>query len=700
MNLRIVIATAFLLASSIFTRAQINTCGTDLINQKYAEEHPERLEYREQMQSIISEAAANGNGEERNTIIIPTVVHVMHMGGNENISNAQVHDAIRIMNEDLRRQNADTANTRPIFKPYGADFNVEFRLAKIDPNGNCTNGITNTFSPITNKADDDIKNTALGGLTPWPVNKYFNIWVVGRIMIGENNVIGYAYFPSWGISNNYGIVINHRYFGTIGSAQGEDGRTLTHEAGHCLELYHTFQSGCGSNCSNSGDNVCDTPPSASATYACGFALNSCSNDANGPSPYAQDVPDMVENYMSYNQGFCQNIFTKGQKLRSDAVFQNTFVGQLVTPQNLTATGTSNGFVGTPCVLQPNFKWSKSVICVGDSVLFSDLTQQGTPDSYQWNISGPVNLSASGATPTIIFDQPGMYTVTLLVTNSVGTQSIAKQNIIRVSDAVGTAGWEFVDGFDNQPISGGRWQTRNSPFASGWEERTTSNGNFTAYVNNVNNSNDNIMHEIYSPVYDLSGVIEPKIAFKTAYATKNGVSSDRLKMFISNNCGTTWIPRFTKTGAALASMPPSNQPVEPQTASDWYEWISAVPPGMVGSPNFMIKFTFETGGGNNVYIDDINISRLASINEFTNGSALKVWPNPTSDVFTLDLSSLPDEPLQFFMYDMSGRVVASRFINGGTAVDISMHDMGLSVGIYRISIQGKTAQISAKIILTN
>jgi hypothetical protein len=77
--------------------------------------------------------------------IIPVVFHVVHMGGAENISKAQIEDQIRILNEDFSRTNADTVNTRDIFKPVASIPDVEFRLAKLDPQGNCTEGINRIF---------------------------------------------------------------------------------------------------------------------------------------------------------------------------------------------------------------------------------------------------------------------------------------------------------------------------------------------------------------------------------------------------------------------------------------------------------------------------------------------------------------------------------------------------------------------------
>lgn len=670
-------------------------CGTDLMNQRYGEQHPERTAYREQMRNQIR-ATAMEPLTERNTMVVPTVVHVMHRGGVENVSDAQVQDAIRVLNADMRRQNGDTANTRPLFKPYGADFNVEFRLAKLDPQGNCTNGITHNFSPITYHADDDIKETNDGGIDPWPVNRYFNIWVVGHIVLDQSGVIGYAYFPSWGMSNNYGIVIDNKYFGTIGTAQGRDGRTLTHEVGHCLELYHTFQSGCGSNCSFSGDDVCDTPPVTEASYACNFALNTCVNDNSGPSVYGADVPDMVENYMSYNQGFCQNIFTLGQKSRSDAVFQNTFVGQLITPQNRLSTGTSDGFVGGPCALVPDFHWSKSVICAGDSITFTDFTANGSPDAWQWEITGPQTLSSNLPSPTLTFTQAGTYSVSLTVTNGLGSPTVTKQNILHVNAQTTSPQWAFFDGFEAQPLAT-RWTAENLPYGNGWEENTLSDGNFTVYVNNAANEYEDLQHELYSPAYDLTGITEPKIRFRTAYAQKNASSSDRLKLYISPDCGSTWILRFSKMGEVLASLPMTAMPINPTAAGQWAHWESLVPPVYADATHLMLKFVFETGGGNSLYLDDINLMAASSIEEQATSEGMVIAPNPATDYFTVDLSKLNDPLVRLSVYDMSGRRVMDRGIAGGGTSTV--YTDGLAPGMYRVTLAGKTGTLAGKLIVT-
>ena len=73
---------------------------------------------------------------------IPLVFHVLHNGGPENISRAQIEDAVAILNRDFRLQNQDANNVVSTFQGMPSDIEVEFQLATKAPNGQCFSGIT------------------------------------------------------------------------------------------------------------------------------------------------------------------------------------------------------------------------------------------------------------------------------------------------------------------------------------------------------------------------------------------------------------------------------------------------------------------------------------------------------------------------------------------------------------------------------
>lgn len=88
----------------------------------------------------------NANGKKVISYVIPVVWHVIHNDGPENISKATIESEIAQLNEDFQKLNASIVNVHPLFAGITADCEIEFRLARIDPDGNCTEGITRTKS--------------------------------------------------------------------------------------------------------------------------------------------------------------------------------------------------------------------------------------------------------------------------------------------------------------------------------------------------------------------------------------------------------------------------------------------------------------------------------------------------------------------------------------------------------------------------
>ena len=265
--------------------SQNTICGTEYFLEKEFEKNPSLQNIAEQ-NWMLSDGASTQTEGARAVKIIPVVFHIFHDNGVGNISYEQILSAMDMINEDFRRTNADTVLTRAVFAPFAADSEVEFRLAQVDPDGSCTNGVVRINNPNASKdAGNNVKP-----LSNWPSSQYFNIWVVNSIESSgvAGIILGYAQFPGTGSWSNYGIVIRNDRVGRIGTA-GSGDRTLTHEIGHCLNLMHTFQSGCGSTCQSSGDRVCDTPPVNFSTQACNQNFNQCSNDASGNSVYSNSL---------------------------------------------------------------------------------------------------------------------------------------------------------------------------------------------------------------------------------------------------------------------------------------------------------------------------------------------------------------------------------------------------------------------------
>jgi hypothetical protein len=199
--------------------------------------------------------------------LIPVVFHVLHNNGPENVSEAQIDEALAQMNFQFAGGEG------------GFNTQIQFARARIDPNGNCTSAINRIYTSVPDaNAGDYYDDVAMKNLSRWPTNRYVNIWIVRCILpdsdcSGATGKLGYAYLPPIS-SEADGIVIVNRFLGTTGTATGNEINVLTHEMGHYLSLYHVWgEDYVGPNetlcskfchseddCSMLGDRVCDTAP--------------------------------------------------------------------------------------------------------------------------------------------------------------------------------------------------------------------------------------------------------------------------------------------------------------------------------------------------------------------------------------------------------------------------------------------------------
>lgn len=249
---------------------------------------------------------------DRSRYTIPIVFHIIHNNGVENITDNQIIQSLSLLNSAF-------SNAPPYASNGGVDIEVEFCLANQDPGGNPTNGINRIQSPLT-EFDKDFQDTDLKNLIFWDTKSYINVWVVREInsTSAGNNVAGYANFPNTHGSKYDGIVIESGLLGMNKSS----GIVLVHEMGHYFGLYHTFEGGCSnSDCTLSGDKVCDTPPDQTNTpVLCNTTVNSCNTDII--SGFASDENDHINNYMDYGNPSCMDQFTLGQKTRMFYYLEN------------------------------------------------------------------------------------------------------------------------------------------------------------------------------------------------------------------------------------------------------------------------------------------------------------------------------------------------------------------------------------------
>jgi len=586
MKIRVVLSIGFIFFLSgilglipQFVQAQTaNKCGITAATAALHAAHPELTHQIQKATTDLElETLAKISGQNAqldacsDLKVVPVVFHIIHENGPENISDQTVFDAIRMLNEDFRLWNDDASEIIQAFKPIVGEALIEFRLAQIDLFGNATNGIDRVVSAETNVGDDGSK------LNPWPRSKYLNIWVVKT---NPSGAAAYAYLPG-SVASGFaatidGIITNYTFVG-----DGE--RTLTHEVGHWINLRHTW--GPGNDAADPGncgldDGVGDTPNCIGTLGGCDTTRTTCSS------------LDNVQNYMDY--AFCEMMFTSGQVSRMRAALSSSTAqrSSLSTASNLIATGV-DGFTAA-------FSADLSEACTGAPVVFVDESYNRVCQ-WAWSFPGAVPSTSNERSPVVVYNNPGNYDVTLTVSNDTGSTSITIVDYMTITASETLPYSETFTGGSDWLVSGQggpSWIYANFTFDG-------TPGSMALY--NFGQSTGGEVDDLISPSIDMTVMQSAQLSFKVAYAQVDVTTNDILRVSTSGDCGSTWNTSYIVGGASLGS--PNGQIVSNFTPSDSNDWKSVsvnLTPSVL-TESFRFRFEFTSDEGNNIFIDNINIS---------------------------------------------------------------------------------------------
>ncbi len=639
---------------------------------------------------------------------IPVVFHVLHNGGIENISDDQIEDAITILNRDYRLQNTDASTVASSFQGMPSDVEVEFALATKAPNGNCFKGITKTMSPISYEGNDGgvqvntIRNNNDIYHGTWKGNEYLNIFVCGEI----GGAAGYTTNPSpWSSqSMSNGIWILHEYVGSIGTSSTSRSRTLTHEVGHWLNLEHTW--GPNNNPGNSGscstDDGVDDTPDCIGVQACLLTSNTCSGD-NGY--WGFDINDNVENYMDYS--YCSKMFTSGQVTRMRTALQSSNTGRSNLWQS--SNHTKTGILGTPYLCAADFSSDKTAICEGESIQFSD-DSYNMATSWSWSFPSGNPSSSTDQNPSVTYSQAGLYDVTLTSSDGTNTETESKTYYIRVLPQPTTI--PYWEGFETYwSINNlSHWDIYNPNSNNAYELESSFGHSGSKCVRLMNfGQPDGNIDELSSGNIDLSIVPSTgsvTLSFRYAYRKKNSSTYEYLKVFISPDCGDTWVQRKTLGGSQLSTQT-STSSWAPSSQNDWTTVHMVNVTNNYFTSNFRMKFKFESGEGNNFYLDDINLYEgspsdnlvvgLNSSEEIFND--VELFPNPTDQDLNIRFSVQSPQKVSFKIKDIKGKEIETHsvFTQQGDNLIIFPTD-NISSGAYFVELIANKQKRTYKFVI--
>jgi hypothetical protein len=311
--------------------------------------------------------------------VIPVVFHIIRRtsGTTGQVSDALIHSQIEVMNEDFGAFGAGAP---------GTNVRVQFTLAGITRTSN--NGWYDDTGPYYDTL-------------AWDPTQYLNIY-----SNSASGYLGYSYVPSSGgvVGNLWDRVVV--LWSTVGrpgpyGSPYDLGRTVTHEVGHYLGLYHTFQGGCSSpsGCHTNGDLICDTNPESSPNFS------PCTRSSCGLS-------DPTHNYMDYSDDVCMNQFTAEQANRIRCTLANFRVDlpEVVLPGPAANPSPVHGATGI--LVDADVSWTAGSSTTSHDVYFGTNPSPG-PGEFQGN-----KLGTSYDPGTLAFDTSYYWRIDEL--NSSGT----------------------------------------------------------------------------------------------------------------------------------------------------------------------------------------------------------------------------------------------------------------------------------------
>jgi PKD repeat protein len=629
---------AFLLSFSITAQ---DHCATTEQEQKFLEKHPEFLEEsilnRQALEEFTKNFIENNqrSGYNAKNYIIPVVFHIIYENetGPENISDQRIHDQIRRINSDFNAYKADTSDVVQAFKSIIGDANIQFALAQKTPQGNPTTGIVR-YQQNTPSGGFETGDMANG--RQWDRSKYMNVYSVNQL--GLSSAAAYTYRPGNVGSGWDAIYSNYTYINGNNS-------TLSHEAGHWFNLAHTWGNSnnpeISTNC-NGDDGVDDTPNTIGQYGGCDVEAVTCGS------------LDNVQNYMNYSS--CDRMFTIGQVERMVAALESSTASRnnLWTTTNLTATGVNQLY---------NAEFiNRQVVCEGGDIPFHDISLINGKNTWNWTFEGGTPAASDERTPRVIYDNAGMYDVNLTVGNGTGNMSKNKPNNIFVLPRIGTFP-PFEQGFENATnLLTEDWLVNASGTSpKSWEIDNTVgySGTSSLKVSNYNNSAGNKTEFITQPI-DLSLYSSATFEMQIAYS-RIGSSLDKLELFMSRDCGETWFTLGTKSASQLSSATETASAFVPTLQSEWKKHTFLVYMSSYLVENFVLKAVFSGEGGNNIYIDDINI-----VGNFKQHPMLEYPLNNSDDVpatVKLDWKAVPDVDKYEYQLDVVETFDSPSLISG-------------------------------------
>ncbi len=312
---------------------------------------------------------------------------------------------------------------------------------------------------------------------------------------------------------------------------------------------------------------------------------------------------------------------------------------------------------------------------------------GPSSNYNWTGS-----LAAGATTTVTLPSNtftvGAHTVsvnTVLANDDNNTNNLQTYTF-NVNTANGAAA-PVANSFASTGFPYTNWVLANPDNGITWTRSTTNSGSLK--MDCYNYGTQGAVDEFYVEPVDMSTLTTASLQFKVAHRIYSAAYTERLEVLVSSDCGATWTNVYNKSGSQLASVAGASTSAFTPTANQWRSECIDLS-SFAGQSKVFVKFKCTNDYGNNVWVDDINISNascVTSVEENTVANNLNLFPNPSNTTANLTFDLNDKQEVTVNVYNSIGAVVYTE--NKGTLAagkqNIVLNTEAYANGMYLVEI---------------
>jgi PKD repeat protein len=351
----------------------------------------------------------------------------------------------------------------------------------------------------------------------------------------------------------------------------------------------------------------------------------------------------------------------------------------------------------------NFVGAPKITCPNSTVTFTD-NSSNSPKNWAWTITPGAFSYVGGTTansrnPQVQFSVPGTYAVTLMANNSLGSDTLTRTNYIEIINGRTPPILEDFQGIF--PPSG--WTVLGPGQTGKWQQSRSITGSYgvptlAAFVENFSYNRLNAEDKLLTFPVDLTSMTEVWLSWDLAYARFDAIGYESLRVEVSTDCGNTWPSVvYRKSDLALATVADQNGNWFPTTQSQWRnEQIDLT---SFAGRQIMIRFVNVNGFGNNLYIDNVQLSNTVGLTSEIPTLSLEAWPNPADGLFNLSLQVPAFATTLMEVSDLAGRVIwRTRILASGDTWQGNLDLRALARGVYCLRVTSGGSQEVRRLVI--